>query len=254
MAVPTTKEAFKEYCLRSLGKPVIEINVADTQTDDRIDEAIQYYQLFHMDAVDRMLMTHTITQDDLDNEYLTIPEPVMTVTRMIWGGAGITTGDFASDAWQFQANIFAGLGFSSGVCRSSTPLSDYAISMQNLSNASYLLNNYPTVQYSSHSNRLFIEDDWSRWSLGDTLAYEAYVIIDPTVHIDIWNDVWLKEYATALIGRQWGRNLQKFQQVELPGGIVLDGDGIFNQYNEEITKLKEEMELRYEFPPDFDVG
>ena len=162
MAAPNSKVTFLDYCLRSLGSPVIEINVAPSQTDDRIDEAIQLFQLFHMDAVDRMILTHTITQDDIDNQYLTIPEPVMTITKMIWGGSSITTGDFASDAWQFQADIFSGLGFSSsGSCSSSTPLADYAISMQNLSNASYLLNNYPTVQYSSHSNKLFIDDDWS---------------------------------------------------------------------------------------------
>jgi hypothetical protein len=225
--------------------------VATEQTDDRVDEALQYYQLFHMDAVDRMLLTHTIIQDDIDNGYLTIIEPVMTVTKVIWTGTGITTGDFASDQWQYQANIFGSLGFKS--C-TNTSLSDYAISMSHLSDVNYLLNNMPTVQYSSHSNRLYIDDDWSNRAVDEVIAYEAYVKLDPDTHNDVWNDVWLKDYGTALIGRQWGRNLQKFQQVELPGGIILNGDDIFNQYNDEIIRLKEEMELKFEFPPDFSIG
>lgn len=251
MAIPTSKITFKDYCLRALGFPVIEINVADEQVDDRIDEAIQYYHLFHMDAVDRMILTHVITDDDLTNKYLTIIEPVMTITRVIWGGSGITTGDFASDQWQYQADIFGSLGFKS--CANNS-LSDYAISMSHLSDVGYLLNNMPTVQYSSHSNRLYIDDDWSKFAAGDTIAYEAYVKLDPDTHTDVWNDIWLKDYAIALIGRQWGENLSKFSQVELPGGIILNGDSIYEKYDARIIALKEEMELKYEYPADFVMG
>lgn len=253
MAIPNTRETFKSYILRSLGSPVIEINVADEQMEDRIDEAIQLYHLFHMDAVDRMILTHTIIQDDIDNKYIEIGEPVMSIINVIWNYGSFTGGDFASGLWQYQADMFNSLGFKS-TCSNGSSLSGYAISMQHLANMESIMANKPTVQYSMHSNRLYIDDDWSKFSVGDSIAYEAYVKLDPSVYSDVWNDVWLKEYAIALAGIQWGRNLQKFQQVELPGGIVLNGDEIFNQYNDERIRLKEELELRYEYPPDMDIG
>ena len=110
--------------------------------------------ILYMDAVDRMILSHTVTQDDVDDNFLTIAEPVMTVTRVIWGGSGLTSGDFASALWQTQAALFGGLGFTgNGGCSSSSPLTDYAISMQNISNVSNITSNMPTVQYSMHSNR-----------------------------------------------------------------------------------------------------
>jgi len=250
---PTSKATFITYCLQSLGSPVIDINVATEQIDDRVDEALQLFQLFHMSSVDRMILTHTITQTDIDNGYLTIPEPVMSITKVFWDGNGTIIGDFASGLWQYQADVFGKLGFTSSGGSSNT-LTDYVISMQNLSNINYVLGNNPTIEYSQHSNRLFIHDDLTLLKIDQVLAYEAFVIIDPVVYTDIWNDVWLKDYATALIGRQWGENLSKFQQVELPGGMILNGDSIYDRYNERVKDLKDDLDNRYSFPADFMIG
>lgn len=253
--IPNSRATFKDYCLRSLGAPVLEINVADEQTEDRIDEALQYYQMFHMDSVDRMVLTHVLTETDITNGYLTLVAPVISVIKVFLDEANsLTQGDFASDLWQYQSAVFGELGFTSTSGSCNYQLSDYAISMQNLSNIDMVLANYPTIRYSMHSNKLFIEDDISRFKVGSNLGYEAYVAINPTAFVSVWNDMWLKSFSIALIGRQWGDNLSKFQQVELPGGITLNGDAIYDKYNTRITELKEEMETTYSFPPDFMIG
>lgn len=250
MAIPNTKATFIDYVLRSLGFPVIEINVAPEQIDDRVDEAMQYFHMFHMDAMDRVFLSHQITADDISNGYITIAEPVVAIINIIWNAGALST-DFASGAWQYQADVFGKLGFKS--C-SDTSLSDYVISMTTLSNVDAILGNHPRIQYSMHSNKLYIDGDWSRFSIGDYIVYEAYIQIDPDEHVDVWNDMWLKEYAIALVGRQWGSNLQKFQQVELPGGITLNGDAIYDQYNTRIETLREEMDNKYSYPPDMMIG
>lgn len=251
MAIPTTRPTFITYCLQALGAPVLEINVAAEQIDDRVDQGIEYFHLFHMDAIDRMILMHTLTQDDIDNGWITIEEPVMSIVQVIWDNIGLTSGDMLSGSWQYQNSIYSQYGFKS-TC-TSTSLSDYAISKQHLSDLDYLLGNYPTIEYSMHSNRLHIYGEFD-YSVGDIIAYEAFVKLDADTYPNVWNDYWLKEYGTALIGRQWGANLQKFQQVELPGGITLNGDAIYDQYNERVKELETEMDDRWSLPPDFMVG
>lgn len=251
MAIPTTRASYITYCLQALGSPVLEINVADEQIDDRVDQGIEYFHLFHMDAVDRMILMHTLTQDDIDNGWITIEEPVMSIVQVIWDHLGFVTGDKMSSSWQYANSMIGGLGFTASC--SNVSLSDYAISKQNLSNMDYMLGNYPTIEYSMHSNRLHIYGEFD-YEVGDIIAYEAFVKLDANQYPNVWNDYWLKEYGTALIGRQWGVNLQKFQQVELPGGITLNGDAIYDQYNERVKELETEMDERWSYPADFMVG
>lgn len=250
MSAPTTRLAFKDYCLRKLGHPVIEINVASDQIEDRIDSALQMFQLFHMDAVERVFVAHTVTATDLTNGYLTLETPVISVTRIIFG-AGLGSENFATDIWQYQYDVFYELGFSKS---STTGMSDYYVRMSNLGLIEDIIANYPTVHHSMHGNKIFMDDDWSNVTEGSTIIYEAYMALDPLTYTSIWNDMWLKKYATALIGVQWGANLQKFQEVQLPGGIVLNGDAIYNQYHEEMIRLEEELRSTYEYPVDFMIG
>lgn len=252
MSIPTTRQTFIDYCLRKLGYPVIEINIAPDQLDDRVDEALQLFQLFHMDSVERVFIAHTVTQNDLDAGYLTLVDQVLSVTKAIFPGSGFGTANFATNIWQYQYDVFYELGFSSsGV---STGLSDYIVRMSNLRMIEGIIANHPTVHHSMHSNKLFIDDDWANINVDDIIMYEAYMAIDPDEHISVWNDIWLKDYATSLIGRQWASNLQKFQEVQLPGGITLNGDNLYTQFQDRITKLEEELDLKYSYPVDFFVG
>lgn len=251
MAIPTTRTEFKDYCLRKLGYPVIEINVADTQIDDRIDEALQLFQMFHGEAVERVFMTHTLTEQERTQKYITIVEPVISILRVLWAGAGVNSGDFASGLWQYKFDVFSSYGFKGP---GYADLSGYYISMSHLSDINMTLGNYPRINYKMHSNKLFIDDDWSNFDVGGDFMYEAYVAIDPDTYTNVWNDVWLKDYGTALIGRQWGENLQKFEQVELPGGIILNGTVIYDKFNERIAKLEEDLDNRWSEPADFMVG
>jgi hypothetical protein len=251
MAIPTSRTTFIDYCLRSLGAPVIEINVADEQVSDRVDDSLELFSLFHMDASERVFMTHTFTAQDLANSYITLTPPILSVISVVFPGSGLAS-NWASGVWQYQADVFADLGFSSGAYKSE--LSDYVIRMSSLGNLSQTLANLPRIQHVMHAGKLLIDDNWAQFKIGDVLMMECYIALDPETYESVWNDKWLKDYATALIGRQWGQNLQKYQGVELPGGITLNGDAIYTQYDTRIKELEEDLETRYSFPPDFFMG
>jgi len=249
MSIPTTRTEFKEYVLRALGAPVIEINVADEQVEDRVDEALLLFSLYHMDAVERVFLTYTLTANDMSNGYLTLSTPVISVINAYYPYGGFNTGNWASGIWQYQADVFADMGFTSTA--KSTGLSDYVIRMSNLSLISDVLGNYPRIQHVMHANRLYIDDNWSQFSVGSVILLETYIALDPETHESVWNDKWLKSYATALVGRQWGANIQKFQSIEILGGLSLNGDAIYNQYNDMVKALEEELDNRYSLPIDF---
>jgi hypothetical protein len=251
MAIPVNKTEFGEYCLRKLGGGVVEINVTDAQVDDRIDEALEYFHMFHVDGLDRVFIPYTITQSDIDNKYITIQEPVLAIINVFSNVSGLTGTNWASGMWQYKYDIFSNINFGSG---KSYGIGDYILSMQYLNTMDVTVGVKPRFQYSPHSNKLYVDHDWSNYSVGDTIAYEAYIVIDPDEYPNVWNDIWLKKYAVALIGEQWGSNLQKFQNVELPGGITLNGDELRNQYAEEKVRLEEELEDKFVAPPDFFVG
>lgn len=249
MALPTSRTLFKNYCLRALGAPVIQINVADEQIEDRVDEALSLFFLYHMDAVERVFLSHTFTASDITNGYITLATPVMSVLNVYYPESGLSTNNWASGVWQYQSEVFADMGFTS--TGRTIGLQDYVIRMSNLSLVSDVLGNYPRIQHVMHANRLYIDDNWAQFSEGSKILMECYIALDPETHESIWSDKWLLEYGTALIGRQWGSVLQKFASVELGAGLVLNGDNIYNQYNERVKELEEELDSRYTYPLDF---
>lgn len=253
MSIPTTKAEFAEYCLRKLGKPVIEINVDATQIDDRIDEAVQLFQMFHMDAVERVFLGHVVTEDDVANGYLTLDAPVISVTKIVFSGSGFGSANFATNVWQFQYDAFYEMGFTS-TGGASTSMSDYIMRMSHLKMVEGIIASYPTIHHSMHGNKIYIDDDWSKLPVGASVVYEAYIALDPSVYTSIWSDIWLTSYTVALIGRQWGENLSKFQEVQLPGGITLNGDAIYEKFDARLKELMEDLDTRWSYPPDFFVG
>ncbi|RLA61049.1 MAG: hypothetical protein DRQ78_08985 [Epsilonproteobacteria bacterium] len=250
--IPQDKDEFKEYCLRKLGAPVIDINVDDDQVDDRIDEALLFYQTYHYDAIEQIAITYDITQEDIDNKYITIPSDIISIVQMVHDGSNMIKGGFGTNLWHGMKAIAYDIGFGSGACSGGT--SYYTMMMNYLAELRFAFSVNHRLEFQYRNHHLNISMDWSKLSVGDVFAFEAYRIIDPEQYTDIWNDRALQEYATCLIGCQWGANLSKFDNVELPGGLTLDGDKIYDRYNDWKERLEEEFSLKWEEPVDFFVG
>ena len=271
MAIPTSKATFKSYCLRALGFGVIDINVSDYQVDDRIDEALQYFAQYHYDGVEKMYLKYQITQDDIDRaasndtttatdtvdsnitatfkegkNFIPMPSSVVSVIQ-IFPFDDQTTNNMFDIRYQLRLNDLYDF--------SSTSIIHYQMTMQQLDFLSHILVGEKPVRFNQHQNRLYIDMDFGNdIDVGEFLIIECYRKIDPATYTDIFDDIYLKRYATALIKRQWGANLSKFKGVQLLGGVEMDGEGIYSQAQEELQKLEEEIQLAFETPIDYMVG
>ena len=240
----TSKVLLKEYCLRRLGHPVIEINVDEEQCDDRVSDALQYFAEYHFDGVEKVFLKHTITQDDIDNEYIAMADPVISVIRVlpIPNFNAFQTG-FFNEEFQLRIqdlNTFTG-----------SSMLNWQMSLQNWSMVDHLFTVTPTIHFNRKQNKVYLETNWSdKFTVDDILIIECYRMLDPTQYTEVYNDMFLKKYTTALIKRQWGENLKKFEGVQLPGGVTLNGRAIYDEAVEEIRKIEEEMNLKWELPPD----
>ena len=244
----TTRQNLIDYCLRRLGAPVTEINVDDDQVSDRIDDAIEFFQEYHFDGVEKVFLKHTITQTDIDNEYIDVVDPIISVLRVlpIPDFNAFQTG-FFNEEYQLRLNDLENF--------SGSALINWAMSQTNFSLVEHLFSIQPTLLFNRKQDRVYLETDWAnKFEVGTILIIEAYRALDPATYPQVYNDMFLKKYATALIKQQWGSNLKKFTGVTLPGGITLDGQTIFSEATEEINKIEEEMSLKYELPPDGYIG
>ena len=241
MATPTTKAEFKEYCLRKLGKPVIEINVDDDQVDDRIDEAIRYYWDYHFDGSDRIYYKHQVTETDIANKYITLPENIIGAVRIFQiGDPSIRADDLFNIRYQIALNDLYTL--------TNVSLVPYYMVMEHLALVTELLVGQQPIRYARHKDRLYVDMDWNTVPVNSFLLVDAYEVIDPEVYTDAWNDRWLQNYATALIKRQWGSNLTKFTGMQLPGGVQFNGEKIYDDATSEIQKMEDEMISSYSLP------
>ena len=272
MATPTTKATFKDYCLRALGQPVIEINVDDDQCDDRVEEALQYFQEYHYNGVERVFLKHVITSADLtrgqsndsadtatdDKDgtttsdwvegkgFLPVPDTVLSVVK-VFAFDDSSTNNIFDVRYQLRLNDIYDF--------SSTEVMHYKMTMQHLSFLNQMLVGEIPIRHNQHQNRLYIDMDWTNdISAGEYLIIECYRKIDPTSYTDIFDDIYLKRYATALIKRQWGANLSKFAGVAMLGGVTMNGEAIYSQAQEELERLEEQIQLSFETPIDYMVG
>jgi len=244
----TTRQNLIDYCLRRLGAPVTEINVDDDQVSDRIDDAIEFFQEYHFDGVEKVFLKHTITQTDIDNEYIDVVDPIISVLRVlpIPNFNSFQTG-FFNEEYQLRLQDLENFTGSS--------LIHWAMSQTNFSLVEHLFSIQPTLLFNRKQNKMYLETDWAnKFEVGTIIIIEAYRALDPVTYTEVYNDMFLKKYATALIKQQWGSNLKKFTGVTLPGGITLDGQTIFSEATEEINKIEEEMNMKYELPPDGFIG
>lgn len=239
--VPTTKEQFKEYCLRKLGHPMIEINVTPEQIDDRVDEALKYYADYHFDGSEKVYYKHQITEQDKLNKYITLPENIIGAVSVFNMG-----GIYSSSDMLF--NIQYQIALNDLYTLSSVSLVPFYMSMQHLGLITELLVGQTPIRYTRHMNKLFVDTDWKKYKEGDYLLVEAYEVIDPEVYSDVWGDRWLQNYATAKIKYQWGSNLTKFVDMVLPGGVRFNGDRIMLDAEREIQAMEKEMISGYSLP------
>jgi len=330
MAKPNSRQTLIDYCLRNLGAPVIEINVDEEQLDDRCDEALQFYQEYHGDAVVRNIRKHkitnstivtgtvdntdfaanekivgatsgakatvvtavttgggasatitynttdvtgtafqvgenitgqtsgavapisTLTKGDLENQYIDIPTTFLSVNNVFDLNVEGAQGNMFTVDYQLHLNDIFDLGGPYG-----GGLVNYEITKQYMSLINRNINGiFQKIEYTRHKNRVNFHSSETLDNLGldKYIIFDGYEIVDPDTFTDVYNDMFLKNYLTALIKRQWGLNLIKFEGMQLPGGVTLNGRQIFDDAKEEIAKLEEEMQLKHEMPPHFIVG
>lgn len=240
MAVPTTRAQFKEYCLRKLGKPVIEINVDEDQVDDRVDESLRYYWDYHFDGSHRTYYKHPVTQTDKDNQYITMPENIIGAINIFDIGDAVNTNNLFNIRYQIALNDLYTL--------TSQSMVPYFMAMQHIQLLEELLVGKQPIRYERHRDRLHIDMNWEKVEVGHYIIVEAYEVIDPDVWTDAWGDRWLQNYCTAKIKYQWGSNLTKFTGLNLPGGVQFNGEKILDDAAAEIAKMEEEMLNSYSLP------
>ena len=250
MAVPTSRETFKDYIKRRLGHPVTEINVDELQMEDRIDDALRFWQEYHFDGTEKLLATHAVTSADITAKYLDLTasqnDSIVGISRML-ASSGQTTNMF-SIRYQMAFNDIATYS-----TRGVREMQNYWMRLSHLNMVQDLLSGMSNLRFNRITNKVYIDWDWSvDISAGDYIVLETYQKVGDTA--ELWNDIFMKDYATALVKEQWGMNLSKLEGVQLPGGVTLNGRAILEDARTEIAQLKEQMSLSFELPVDFLVG
>lgn len=271
MATPNTRNTFKEYCLRALGKPVIEINVDPDQVEDRIDEALQYFAQYHYDGIERVYLKHQMTQAEINrartdttlstvtdvdgsttavwkeqNNFIPVPSSVVSVVK-VFPLTDKSTLNMFDVRYQLRLNDLYDF--------TSTSVIQFQMTMQHLDLLDHILVGETAIRHNQHQNRLYMDADFKTDFVdGDYIIIECYRKLDPATFADIWDDIFLKKYATQLIKQQWGANLSKFQGIQMLGGVALNGEQIYTQAQEELNKLEEQIQLAYELPPMHMIG
>lgn len=242
MASPTDRATFKEYCLRKLGKPVINIEVDDTQVDDRVDEALETFYEKHYDATKDQWMTYKITDTDITNQYIELPEDIFVVQEIMSFNEILAHGNIFSYQYQIAMKELSPWTEFSQI--------DYYMNVTNYNSITDMTSAVPRFDFSVHERRLKIFRDLAELGVDYPLGIHVKTKIDENL---VWNDKWLKSYATALIKLQWGENTKKFGQIQLLGGVTINGEQIYQEAREEIDRLNEILEETYMEPVMFSV-
>ena len=274
MAQPSSREGLIDYAKRQLGFPVLEINVADEQFQDLLDDAIQIYQERHYDGIARMYLKYKITQDDIDrgqarggdstlgittttttstvglsttfdleenNNYIQMPPSVIGVNQIFKVRSDTVYDGLFNIRYQLFLNDLYAFG--------SIDLLQYAMVQTKLEDITFLLNPDVRYRFNIRQDRLYIDVDWAQINKDDYFVIDCFRILDPDDFTKVYNDQFLKRYFTALCKKQWGMNLIKFQGVQLPGGIQLNGRQIYDDGVREIDEIRAKMATDYEMPP-----
>ena len=284
MAQPSSRQELIDYCLRQLGAPVLEVNVAEEQIQDLVDDAVQFFQERHFDGVSQVYLKYEITQADIDrgkarppgapsnsagvtgittitetanlpggtgtefnyyenSNYLQIPPSIIGINKVFQYDDAQSVS--SSNMFSFKYQLFLNDIYYWG----STDLLTYSMAMSYLETMNFLLNTHKQIRFNQRKDRMYLDIDWSNLRKGQFLIIDCWRAMDPNDYARVWNDSFLKPYLTALIKRQWGQNLIKFQGVKLPGGIEFNGRQIYDDGQREIDEIKAKMMSTYELPP-----
>lgn len=241
MATITSRQLFKEYILRRLGAPVIDINVDDEQVEDRIDDALLKFRDYHFDGMQHVYYPHQLTQSDITNQYVTLPEDFVGVTRVFDINDSYSAMNLFNIRYQLHLNELFNI--------SSVSVTPYVVAMRHIEFLEEVFVGKKPIRYNRNTDKLYIDMNWQDDVLANQyIMIEGYREVNPTENPDVWNDPWLRKYTTALVKLQWGENLKKFEGMNLPGGVTFNGQKIWDEANEEINKLEDEVIMDYSLP------
>ena len=280
MAKPASREELTNYCLRQLGEPVVEVNVADEQIEDLIDDGIQYFQERHFDGVERMYLKYKLTEDDINrgkatnetgssntlgitttsgisttvsgmsdmtnsfyetSNFIQVPDSVIGIEKIFKFDSSTISGGMFSIKYQLFLNDLYQFN--------SVNLLQYSMTKTYLEDIDFLLTTDKQLRFNKRQGRLYIDMDWGSETKDTYLIIDCYRILDPNTFTGVYNDSFLKKYVTALIKRQWGQNLLKFRGTRLPGGVELNGRELYEDAQRELDDIKQRMTQEYELPP-----
>jgi hypothetical protein len=271
MAQPSSRAELKEYCLKQLGKPVLEINVDDDQIDNLIDDAIQYFYERHYDGIDRVFLKHKLTPATKSTLSESTPEGSETISGPIVG-AGLTSLTYVegvnylplpdtiigvNNILKINSNTMSGgifnfkyqLFLNDVYHYGGLDILNYAMVKTYLEDLDFLLNPNAQVRFNKLNHKLYLDIDWNVVGNNEYIIIDCYRIVDPTDAPRLYNDWWLKKYLTALIKKQWGQNMIKFNGVLLPGGVQLNGRQLYDDGVTEVEKMEQQLKNEYELPP-----
>jgi len=275
MAKPSSRQELVDYCLRKLGAPVLEINLADEQIDDLVDDALQFFQERHFDGVERMYLKYKITEEDLNrgqadpkvgvgivtttgsanisgigtttfsfyenSNFIQVPDSIIGIEKVFkFDTSTISAGMFSIKYQLFLNDLYY---------FNSVELLQYAMVKTYLEDIDFLLTPDKQIRYNKRQNRLYLDIDWTAKAKDTFIIIDCYRILDPNDFTKVYNDSFIKKYLTALMKRQWGQNLIKFRGVKLPGGIELNGREIYEDAERELESIRQRMSMDYELPP-----
>ena len=247
MAQPTNRVEFKEFCLRKLGKPLLDINVSDEQCDDRLDEALSFYYDYHFNGSQKIYLKHQVTEADRNNGYIDLPSDVIGTVSIFGMSTGLAMGTGMFNVqYQFVLNNINDMV--------SGNMLNYYMTMENIQLMQDILQGSRPIRYNRHVNRLHIDTDWSFIEVGSFIIAEVYQRVDPEEYSDVWADRWLQNYTAEKIKYQWGSNLTKFIGMSLPGNVQFNGELILKDAEAAIAKLEDEMINSYSFPVSDMIG
>ena len=246
MAKPASREELKDYCLRRLGHPVIQINVDEEQLEDRIDDALAFYHEYHHDGVEKVYLKHQITDEDRTNKYITIPEPVVGIVSIFPFGSSFNSTNLFSIRYQIALNDLYDF--------TTTSMVPYTNMMRHIELLEEVLVGQIPIRFNKHTDKLYMDMDWNRVVTGDYALIECYRILDPDAYTDVYSDRWLLRYTTAVFKLQWGENLKKFDGIAMPGGITFNGQKIWDEATDEIKLLEDQMATTYSLPATDMIG
>jgi len=233
MAQPTSREDFKDYILRKIGAPVIDINVADEQVEDRVDEAVSFWRDYHYNGSQMVYLKHQITEADKENGYIPLPQGLLGISKIFDMDTSISTGTGMFNVnYQFVLNNIQDM--------TSYSMQNYYMTMQHIEFMNEILVGKQMIRYNKHVNKLHIDTDNKSWVVGNYIVVEAYDVVNPDEYADVWGDRWLQNYAAVLVREQWGLNLTKFTQMQLVGGVQFNGEQILAEARADRERMEEE--------------